>query len=196
MKPETKNEQASTMPELSLEEQLNKANETISSMLTVDAAVNLVPAMFGDTLLGALTRKYAQKYSKFPAEQASHREMFPAFAGNTGMLYILVSAKQEADERIASETRAVNVANLTGMVNSYVQSEVLTEFQVTKNAQTDAEIAGLKDKVGDNQSERTAILKAVRKTWITSIDHTYSKAQDNKLRRACHIFGTTLEALA
>lgn len=196
MKPETKEQDAKSMPELSLEEQLNKANESIATMLTIDAATNLVPAMFGDLLLGALTRKYAQKYSKFPAEQASHREMFPAFASNTGMLYILVSAKQEADERIASETRAVNVANLTGMVNSYNQAEVLTDFQVEKNKQTDMEIAGLKDKVGDNQSERTAILKAVRKTWITSIDHTYSKAQDNKLRRACHIFGTTLEALA
>ena len=182
--------------------QATEQSENAQTMQSeIDAAINFVPKMFPERMLGALTRKYAAKYGKFPSEQAAHAEMFPAFAGNTAMLYILVSAQNEASEKLASEERMINVANLTGMVNSYVHTlgaageVVLTDYQVHKNEQTDSEIVSLRDKVA-SATEQSNLLKAVRATWLKSIDYNYVRAQDNKLRRACHIFGTTLEAIA
>lgn len=187
--------QSSQTGVLSLEEQLLKAQESIAAMLTMDAAINLVPAMLNDKLSGALARKYAQKYGKLPAEQQAHRESFPAYAGNTAMLYMLVSAAQEATEKIASEERLENVSNLTSMVNSYNQAEVLTVFQSEQNKATDARIIELRDKVS-NRAELDKLLGATRASWVKFLDYQYVRTQDNKLRRACHIFGTTLEAIA
>jgi hypothetical protein len=181
--------------EVTMEQKLNAALKDAAEKLSLAEALTIIPNAFGEKLLGALTRKYDQKYGKLPAEQSAHREQFPQYAGNTAMLYVLVSARQEAEEKIASETRIENVSNLKSMVNAYTQAEVLTEFQVKQNEAIDLQVTNLKDKIA-NSTEGNNCLKAVRGTWIKSLDYGYIKAQDNKLRRACHIFGTTIEAIA
>ena len=183
------------VPELTLESKLILAEQTIESMFTMEETVNFTPDMLGERLLGALSRKYHSKFAKFPAEQAAHREMFPLYAENTAMLYILVSAMQEAKEKITSEEREKNIINLATMVNSYSQAEALTEYQAKHNVEIDAEIVALRDRI-NNPSVYPAILKGVRKNWVTSVDYAYNRAQDNKLRRACKIFDVRLESLA
>jgi hypothetical protein len=181
--------------EVTIENQLAQALKESAEKLTLTESLAIIPNAFGDKLLGALTRKYNQKFAKLPAEQASHREEFPQYAGNTAMLYMLVSAKQEAEEKLASEERIQNTNNLSSMVNGYTQAEVLTEFQVKQNEAIDAQVVELRDKLA-NPAEGSKILQAVRKTWTGSLDYSYQRSQDNKLRRACHIFGTTIEAIA
>lgn len=176
-------------------EEAPKPEETTEPTMSLTEALTIIPNAFGEKLLGALTRKYDQKYGKLPGEQASHRELFPQYAGNTAMLYLLCSAKQEAEEKIASETRIENVSNLKSMVNAYTQADVLTEFQVKQNEAIDLQIVNLRDKIASGP-ECNNCLKTVRSSWIKSLDYEYIKAQDNKLRRACHIFGTTIEAIA
>lgn len=153
------------------------------------------PALFSQQQRGALSQKYAQKYAKMRAEIAAHQSMFPAYANDTAMLYVLTQMFNEANDKIASDLRDGHVSNLYTMVTGFTLAEVLTDYQVKRNAEVDREIKELADKIGENHRERVNILKAVRKYWITSFDVGYRDQMDRKLRRAAHILGVSQQEL-
>jgi ATP-dependent RNA circularization protein (DNA/RNA ligase family) len=142
---------------LSLEEQLNKANETIASM--VENAWKPIDAHFTDEHKRMIAAKYTAKYSD--AEQLEHRGTWPMYTGNQFALYVLAETLNEARKAVFSANLKDYLRDLDRAMSVYtpiVDGVVLTERQVSRNREANEDLEAIRIAI-PAESERSAMLK-------------------------------------
>jgi len=167
---ETENAQST----LSLEEQLSKANESITSKM------KLIDSYFSIEHQGMIAAKYRVKYSD--ADQSAHKVLWPEHAGNHFTMYVLAETLSEARKAVFSANKPLLLNTLQSAMSNYtptVPGAVLTELQVQFNRTTDLQLQGLYKQVSE-ESLRADLLKA----FSSKLKQSAKTGKDTDVARA------------